>query len=213
MQKNTDDIVLHVAFDFDGVLIDSLTSMNVSWKKTMKKLNLEYKFKEYKKYLGYPFFDVLFYLKIPKKHHSKIYYIYKKNSLKNIKYIKKYKNVSSSLKILNEKKIKISLVTSKSKITTNKIIHILFNNNFFDSIITLDDVIKGKPNADSIIKSCKNVNISPNNTIYVGDMNVDYETAKNANVRFIFAKWGYGSLNNYKLQFSNIKDLTKYIIN
>ena len=212
MQNCTDDTVLHVAFDFDGVLINSLTSMNVSWIKTMEKLNLKYKFNEFKKYLGYPFFDVLSYLNVPIKYHYKIYNIYKKNSLKNIKYIKKYRNVSSSLKKLNEKKIKISLVTSKNKITTNRIIHTLFKNNLFDSIITLEDVNEGKPNAESIIKSCKKVNINLNHTIYVGDMHVDYETAKNAGIRFIFAEWGYGIHKNYKLQFSNIKDLTKYII-
>ena len=64
--------IKHIAFDLDGVLIDSIALMEKSWIFSMKKLNLNYKFIFYKKYLGYPFIDILCKMKIPVKYHKKI---------------------------------------------------------------------------------------------------------------------------------------------
>ena len=208
--------IKHVAFDLDGVLIDSVNAMEKSWGKAMEKLNYnyDYKFDEFKLLIGYPFYKVLSKLKIPKKDYKKVHQLFMKNSILNIKYIKKYRNVDNCLLSFKKKNIKISLVTSKNKIATKKILKHLFKKISFDSIVTSGDIKKGfeKPKPDPILKACKIVNIKTNNTVYVGDMYVDNKSAKNAGVLFFFAKWGYGTQNNYKHKFLNLIDLKKFIL-
>ena len=58
----------------------------------------------------------------------------------------------------------------------------------------LDAVIinyQEKPKPDKILSIIKKLKIKKNKTIYVGDMMVDKLTAKNANVEYIHALYGY----------------------
>ena len=44
--------------------------------------------------------------------------------------------------------------------------------------------------------------------VFVGDTYIDYKTAKNAKIDFVFAKYGYGNIMKiYKLKINNIKDI------
>ena len=55
----------HVAFDLDGVLIDSLEVMRNSWTTVNEKLNIQKTFEAYAEHIGRPFFDILLQLEIP----------------------------------------------------------------------------------------------------------------------------------------------------
>ena len=47
---------------------------------------------------------------------------------------------------------------------------------------------------------------------YVGDMFVDYKTAKNAKIDFIYADYGYGKLKkNFDIILKKPEDIIKYI--
>ena len=81
-----------LSIDLDGVIIDSLDNMKVAWKHTNQKFSLNISFKNYSRYLGLPFREILkknhIYIK-----HEEIYKNYNKISLKNYKLIKVYKNI------------------------------------------------------------------------------------------------------------------------
>ena len=49
------------------------------------------------------------------------------------------------------------------------------------------------------------------NALYVGDTHVDYHTAKNSNIDFMFIKKGYGKNFNYKYKCNTVSDLIKKI--
>ena len=71
-----------IVFDFDGVLINSEINMKFTWKKTMKNFTqYSIDFKEYKKYVGLPFFEILNKLLIKKEDFKKIRDQYQRNSL------------------------------------------------------------------------------------------------------------------------------------
>ena len=53
-----------IIFDLDGVLINSLNNMKYALKNTNKKLGLKLEFNKYRKYIGLPFTQILFKLKI-----------------------------------------------------------------------------------------------------------------------------------------------------
>ena len=73
--------------------------------------------------------------------------------------------------------------------------------------------LRGKPFPDQINQAIKRLNVKKIETIYVGDMFVDYLSAKNAKIDFVFADYGYGKNHNlYKKKLLNISDLKKIVI-
>ena len=129
---------------------------------TSKKLDLQLSFKKYKKFLGLPFEKILENMKI------------KKTFLKELGILKK--------------DFFLAIYTSKSKKRTNKIIS---KYKIFDDCITIDDVKKGKPMPEGLLKIIKKFNIKKKDAIYVGDSIYDYQCARKANIKYLHAKWGY----------------------
>ena len=208
MQKKNIRLVL---FDLDGVLINSKSNMKFSWNKVKKKFKLEQNFDEYFKFIGLPFENILAKINITK-NVANIEKEYKKNSISYFNKIKLYKNAKNTLISLKNKNIKIGIVTSKDKSRTIRIIKKL-KVNFFNIIVSPQKKLRGKPFPDQINQAIKRLNAKKIETIYVGDMFVDYLSAKNAKIDFIFANYGYGKNHNlYKKKLLNISDLKKIVI-
>tara|TARA_B100000242_G_C42609950_1_gene287794 strand:- start:10 stop:330 length:321 start_codon:yes stop_codon:yes gene_type:complete len=96
-----------VIFDLDGVLINSKKNMRAAWDVVRQKYAIEKTFKEYSKFVGYTFFDILRKLAI-KKNFAQIQKEYNKSSIKYINKINLYKDVNKVLKFFIKKKNKIS---------------------------------------------------------------------------------------------------------
>jgi phosphoglycolate phosphatase-like HAD superfamily hydrolase/CMP-N-acetylneuraminic acid synthetase len=185
--------IQHVAFDLDGVLIDSLAVMEIAWSKAMSEVSYDIPFSEYKKYIGIPFRDIIMRLGCDINQFDRISDIYNYFSRKNINKITAYDGVIESLICIKKEGIKISIVTSKNKERTLEIITRILPNIQFDTVITPEDISsdRGKPCPDSLLLACIKTNVDPRNTIYIGDMEVDRETAYRSGVHFFFAGWGY----------------------
>ena len=70
----------------------------------------------------------------------------------------------------------------------------------------------GKPSPFLLNEAIKRNKAKINETCFVGDTYIDYTAAKNANVDFIYAKYGYGDKKfNYKKIISSFKKLEEYI--
>jgi phosphoglycolate phosphatase len=196
-------------FDLDGVIFDSKLNMSLAWKQTREKLNLKPTFISYFKNIGKPFDQIMKSLNIdPIPEASNCY---KEHSLKYIKKIKLYHNVKKILNILKKRNIKFSIVTSKDRTRT------MFLLNKFKiyphSIHCPRKNIPGKPNPDMLIAAIKKNRIKNLNCCYVGDTYIDYKAAKNANIDFIFAKYGYETRKMPKkiITINNFNNLRFYI--
>lgn len=64
----------------------------------------------------------------------------------------------------------------------------------FEYLIGGDDPKIRKPSGFGIIEACESFNVDPKSCIYIGDSLVDFQASKNAGCNFIFATYGYGSL-------------------
>lgn len=196
-----------IIFDLDGVLIDSLKNMKFALSKTSKKLSLELDFEIYKKYLGLPFDEIMKKMKIQNK-----IKIIKKNyeyfSEQNLDTIKIKQNLIKELKKLKKEYI-LTVFTSKNKKRTLKI---LKKYRLFDYIVTSDDVKKGKPNPEGVIKILSKFRINHENCLYIGDSTYDLDAANSAKVKYIHASWGYEDLTKYKkvIKIFNLKNINKY---
>jgi len=184
-----------IIFDLDGVLINSENNMIFALSKTSKKLKLKLKFNIYKKYIGLPFEAIMKKMQIKKKYVSQIEknYIYFSNlKLSELSIQKKKLN---DLRKLN-KKYNLAIYTSKDK---QRALQILKKYKIFKAIITLDDVKKGKPNPEGLLKILKKLKVKKRNSLYVGDTKFDYLTAKNAKIKYLHVNWGFDkTLNNLK---------------
>ena len=197
-------------FDVDGVLVDSKKNMELAWNKVQKEHHLQnIKFEIYFKNIGRPFFKILNIIGI-RKNLKKIKKTYQQESIKQINEIKFYNNVIKTIKDLRKKKYILNIVTSKDLERTKKSIKYLKEN--FTYIECSNDKSRGKPFPDQINLIISKLKVSKSDCIYIGDTLVDYNTAKNAKIDFMFAKWGYGKNYNYRYQCENIKDLNKLIV-
>ena len=196
-----------VILDVDGVLINSELNMKKSWNSTINKYKIKKNFAEFKINVGLPFQKILDNLKIFK-HKKNIERFYKKQTIKNINYIKEYKGIEKIIQILLKKKIKISIVTSKDKLRTKKILKKL--NIKIKQIFSPRNIKQGKPNPYLINKCIKLNKVKKDETCYIGDTYFDYLAAKRAKIDFIFHTGGFGKKRKvYKLVYSNVNNLIK----
>lgn len=197
-----------IAFDLDGVLIDSIEVMKIAWKSSCNLVKIDIPFKEYKKRIGLPFLDILIDLKIDKSLFKKIQEEYENVSILNQNLIKPYEFTLDTLRYLKDNNINLHIVTSKEKKRTKKILADFFPNNMFDIIITPNDleIGEGKPNPKSLKIIIQKQNISTSEILYVGDTLIDYECSRQAGCNFLFADWGYGK--NSK-EFTSISDVNE----
>jgi HAD superfamily hydrolase (TIGR01549 family) len=59
---------------------------------------------------------------------------------------------------------------------------------FFDMVVTALDVTKPKPHPESIQKIIQNLNLRKHETVFVGDSEIDQQTAQSSGIRFIAYK-------------------------
>lgn len=207
--------IRHISFDMDGVLVDSLAVMQIAWKEAMSAVEGDIPFSEYKKHIGIPFFEILQKLGCRSKQFDQISEIYNRVSRKNYRDIRVFDDIVDSLVRIQAAGIKISVVTSKNRERTSELLMQLFPSIKFDAVVTPEDVAegRGKPCPDPLLLACLKVAADPFNTIYVGDMEVDRDSAKRASIHFIHANWGYSSLNSVKdVWFDNCKDMIDFIL-
>ena len=183
--------------------------MELSWLKVQNKHNLEkIHFKEYFQHIGRPFNKILNILGI-NKNISHIRNTYQQESIKQINKLSYYRGALGTLKKLKSRKHILAIVTSKDLIRTNKF---LGKNNKLFSVIKCDKKNnKGKPYPYNINEVIKLMNVKKSQCIYIGDTYIDYQTAKNSRIDFLFAKWGYGADRGYKYVCSRITDLPNFL--
>ena len=62
---------------------------------------------------------------------------------------------------------------------------------FFDVMVAGDEGLPSKPDPAPLLETCKRLGVAPHLSVYVGDSEVDAETAARAGLKFIFASYGY----------------------
>uniref|UniRef100_A0A7V0Z4V1 HAD family hydrolase n=1 Tax=candidate division WOR-3 bacterium TaxID=2052148 RepID=A0A7V0Z4V1_UNCW3 len=101
----------------------------------------------------------------------------------------KYMKVNLEAKIvlskLKEMGLKIGCITNSHRDITKLEIKKAGLKNFFDVVITADDVKRPKPEPDMLLKACKRLRVKVNEVVFIGDTQTDLKTAKKAGCLFI----------------------------
>ncbi|MGN1411854.1 MAG: HAD family hydrolase [Oscillospiraceae bacterium] len=106
-------------------------------------------------------------------------------------YTKPYPHIEELLNSLKENNIKIAVASNKAENFAIQIVCELFPKIKFDCIKGQVETREKKPSPDIALEIMKDLEVSKEDTIMVGDTNVDIQTAKNSGIKSIGCLWGF----------------------
>ena len=184
-----------IIFDLDGTLLNTLEGLKNSTNFALKKFNCpEITLEQTRSFVGNgvqklieraipngeknPDFEKC--LNTFKEHYSKT--MYQKTVA--------YDGIEDMLTELKRKGIKTGVVSNKFDTAVKELCK-----NYFDGLIIVaigeSPNVRKKPAPDSVLKAMKILGAKPENTLYVGDSDVDIQTAKNSNLKSVGVTWGF----------------------
>ena len=205
--------IKHVCFDLDGVLINSIEVMELSWEASCRKFNIDIPFSRYKEHIGIPFFDILELLDVEKSKWEGIKDSYDYISTSELEKVFKFENIDNMFKTLKNKDLSYSIFTSKTRKRTDEILLKHFKNIHFTTVLCPEDLgdKKGKPSGEGLNIILNKINVEKKQFLYVGDTEYDVKCAQNADVNFILAGWGYGNTSENIRKIDNVNDFIEFI--
>jgi phosphoglycolate phosphatase len=126
-----------------------------------------------------------------------------------------YDGVKKMIATLLENGIICTINTNKPQNIAAKIVDLFFKNDEISIFIGQQEKYRRKPDPQAVDIIIDQFGIDKADTIYVGDGDVDVNTAKNAGIKCIGVPWGYGQLEEVKKAdyFANsMEELTAIIL-
>jgi HAD superfamily hydrolase (TIGR01549 family) len=196
-------------FDLDGTLVDAYKAIQVSLNYTLKKLGYlsSISYREVKRKIGKGdeiFIKTFFPLKDFKKA-LKIYQTHHKESI--LRYVKLLPYAKWLLYFLKRKKKIVAIASNRPKSFTNLILKKLDIKKYIDLVICADEINALKPNPKILNIILKKFKLKNKEAVYIGDMDIDLETAKRAKLEAIYVKGGSTEEKEVK-KYKNIKILS-----
>jgi 3-amino-5-hydroxybenzoic acid synthesis related protein len=186
-----------VLFDFDGVLINSLTTMRVSFEAAYQDyygdsdvpecVDFELLFEEYRKHLGKGFPEIMQAMGLS----VELMPLFVQHSRYLARYIRVYSGVSAMLAALTNEGWTLGIATGKDHARTCELLNQLKLQDFFSVVLGFDSVAAPKPAPDMVHTFQSRTGIPLEHLIMVGDAPSDLQCAKNAGCRSVAALWGY----------------------
>lgn len=184
-----------VIFDLDGTLLDTLEDLTDSVNAALKAYNCPQKsIEQVRMYVGNGIRNLMKRAVEGGEEHPQFEEIfhafqedYKKNSRNKTK---PYEGILELLRTLKAQNIKLAIVSNKADFAVKDL-----NKYFFDEFsmtaIGEKEGIRRKPAPDTVFEALKELGVSSQEAVFVGDSDVDADTAKNAGISCIGVLWGF----------------------
>jgi len=104
-------------------------------------------------------------------------------------YVKAFDYVLEVLERLHQEGMKIGVVTTKMRLTTDRGLDFVGITKYMDAVITIDDVTNAKPHAEPVQKALALLGVGPEKALMVGDSTVDILSGNNAGVDTVAVAW------------------------
>jgi len=211
-------MIKHICFDLDGTLVDSKDTILKSTKVALDQLNISYDINEetFTYMIGKHFVDIFRESNIENVDFDEFISIYKSYYFKFIDSSFLYPGVEDILKVLNEKQIKVSLLTTKVQEQADKIIDHFSLRSSFDYVMGRRDELAHKPSPESLIFICKELRVDPSETLMVGDTELDIQCGINAGSKTCGTLFGYRTKEQLKKEnpdylISELEELKQFL--
>lgn len=207
-----------VLFDFDGTIMDTNEVIINSWQHTFR--NLTGKEADVNMLLGTfgePL-EISIDKMLPEFSRDDAMRIYREYQYCNFKgLISLFPGVVEVLRELKEKDIKTAIVTSRLRRTTMEGIEKFDLHDFFDTVVTMEDTKKHKPDAEPAFEALRRLDIEAERAIMVGDSKFDIMCAQNAGVKSVLVDWSVaaqaesGIENKADFKIRSLKELLDFV--
>jgi HAD superfamily hydrolase (TIGR01509 family) len=183
-----DQDIKAVLFDLDGVLVDSYHA----WFRQFQAALLHFGYApvsevEFRKHWGQSTdHDVATFM--PERTTVEVKKYFFDHYGEYVEYLKLQPDAKRILRCVREQDLRIGCVTnSHSPIVSQTLAHFRLSD-FFESVVTADDVEQPKPAPAMIRKACTYLRVRPGQTLFIGDTLADVQAAHSAGCVFV----GYG---------------------
>lgn len=186
--------IRHIVFDLDGTLVSSHVTIYQAAIKTLEHYNInrnQLPEVELYKRIGMHFQDIFDELNIKIDNLDEFISIYKKIYFEYMNESYLYPDVEKTISLLKEKEISISLLTTKGQDQAEAILKYFNIDNYFNYIMGRRPGIAHKPSPEPLIKICEDLSIPTNETLMVGDSELDILCGKDAGSKTAAVTYGY----------------------
>lgn len=101
-----------------------------------------------------------------------------------------YDGIMTMLHELKKRGARMAIVSNKGQVAVSQL-----REKFFDGLIDIavgeSATVRRKPNPDAVIEAMRGLGASAEETVYVGDSEVDIETARRAGLPCLSCTWGF----------------------
>ncbi len=184
-----------VMFDLDGTLVDTMGDIAASANKALEALGLDaLPMEEYRSRVGWGLRRTLE-LSLPSDmkgrldEAAELLLSYYRNH--PAEYTVPYKGIPELLEVLRSDGIRLFVYTNKDQETARKVTGILFPDDTFEDVIGARPGIPLKPDAGAAALAVVRSGFKPEEILYVGDSEVDMETAAAGKMDALGVLWGY----------------------
>jgi len=198
-----------VLFDLDGVLLHSRENMRQAWTVVLEKTAVNRPFEDYFALIGRPFKDIMALLGVTSEV-QQIEKIYMTASFDFLAQATFFPGVRETLIQLRDMGVKMGVVTSKDLPRTKAVLAQL--NIKFVSVQSPSDKFRGKPAPDHLLMAMAEAGEDPADSLFMGDMDTDWQAGCRAGIDYVHAGWGYGNPPSLTPVLASITDLPTFIL-
>lgn len=210
-----------IIFDLDGTLVDSLHDISDAMNTVLKGLNYPtHTYETYQYFIGSGLRNLVS-KALPASNNNEeqieICFNLMVNEYRKICTLKTkpYSGIVELLDNLTSQNIKLAVFSNKADELTKKIASEIFPD-YFDTAVGLSTEALKKPNPFEAVTISKNWNLKPEEILFVGDSDIDMQTAVNANMFPVGVSWGYRTeeelkISGAKLVINNASELIEIL--
>ncbi len=184
-----------IIFDLDGTLLDTLDDLADSVNFALDRKNLPLRSREEVRHFVGNGIRALVHRSVPDdcpaELEEKVFAEFKEHYILNCKVkTKPYAGIEELLIKLKADGFKLGVVSNKADTAVKELMDFYFPN-MFDTVCGEKENVRKKPAPDSVFESIRQLKSTTEETLYIGDSDVDFLTSKNAGTRCILVSWGF----------------------
>ena len=184
-----------VIFDLDGTILDTLDDLMISLNFSLRRASLPERSRdEVRHFVGNGILKLIERSVQADTSPEQINSIYEDFTshykLHCADHTRPYKGIPEVLAALNAMEKKTAVISNKADYAVQDLCRHYFKEQF-DWVTGEKPGVRKKPMPDAVHTTLEQLNISPRDAIYIGDSEVDIQTAKNADIDCILVSWGF----------------------
>lgn len=179
-----------IIFDFDGTLANTLPVCDLAFQHVFKEFDQrELSTQEIRDMFGPSETGIIRQNLLAANKEEAIELYYAKYMEHHTQLVAHNQEIHNLLLHLRKEGFQLGIVTGKARRSLDISLEALQMDDFFDVIITGDDVIKPKPDPEGLFKALSSLGTGPEDAVFIGDSDADIQAGIQAKVFTIGVQW------------------------